>query len=389
MNGSPPPRVLMFCGQFWPRIGGAERQALRLSKSLKRRGCHVEILTPQLEKDWPLRDSIDGIRLHRFPLIDLTRKLKGIRGLGLFNTILMGAQVQRAVRSHIPEFDILHAHIAWPMVAYAARAVQSAQKQTVCKIAAGGTAFDFISLKKTSPLGPLLAQKLLERVDRWVAISSEINLDLQREGIACERIVCIPNGVDIPGGDLGMPRALARCFLYLGRLAQTAHKDYETLLYAFDRLVAEFPYCQLKLVGGGEREGELRKILESLPHAKQATEVVGFSEPGPWFEWADALVHPSFAEGMSNTLLEGMAHGVACIANDILPNREVLAGGRAGILVPIRDVDALVKAMRVLVTVPGACQQWRQRGLKRARDVYSMDQISDSYLQLYGQLLKV
>ena len=151
----------------------------------------------------------------------------------------------------------------------------------------------------------------------------------------------------------------------------------------------EFPDCELKLVGGGECEGEIRSLLESLLHASSRTELIGFSDPKPWLEWADALIHPSLAEGMSNTLLEGMAHGLACIANDIPSNREVLGGGDAGILVPVGDVGALVQAMRRLATAPGECEHWRQRGRKRAEEVYSIDRITDEYLQLYAGLLKM
>jgi len=74
------PRVLMFCGQFWPKICGAERQALNLSRALIGRGCHVEVLTAQLETIWPLEEVRDGLRINRFPFVDLTTNLKGVRG---------------------------------------------------------------------------------------------------------------------------------------------------------------------------------------------------------------------------------------------------------------------------------------------------------------------
>lgn len=382
------PRVLMFCGRFWPNIGGAERQALNLSRALIRRGCHVEILTPQLEKTWPLEEVRDGIKINRFPFVDLTKNLKGVRGFGVINTLLMGIQVKRAVHSHIPEFDVLHAHIAWPMVAYAAEVAQYTQRKVICKIASGGSSFDFNSLKRTSLLGPRLMKKLICVMDRWVAISEEIRLDLQRACVLPNRIVNISNGIEIqPPANRRTGEKVLR-FLYLGRFARTAHKDYATMLRAFETLVMEFPDCQLKLVGGGEREGEIRNLLASLPHAGSRTELVGFCDPKPWLEWADALIHPSLAEGMSNTLLEGMAHGVTCIANDIPPNREVLGDGEAGILVPVGDVNALTQIMQSLVTVPGENARWGQRGRKRAEEVYSIDRIADQYLDLYTELLK-
>lgn len=383
-----PARILMFCGQFWPKIGGAERQAQKLALALIKNGCHVEVLTPCLEKNSPLEDTIDGLRINRFPFLNLTQNLKGVRGLGVPNALLLGLQVRRAVSRHILDFDVLHTHIASPMVAYAMEAAQAHGKKAICKIAAGGNSFDLNSLRRTSLLGPRLEKKLIRAMNRWVAISSEIRLDLQGVGVSIDRIEDIPNGVDIPLLAQRRVQKNALRFLYLGRFARTAHKDYSTMLRAFDRLAMEFPECQLKLVGGGEREGEIRNLLESLLHASLRTELIGFSDPKPWLEWADVLIHPSLAEGMSNTLLEGMAYGVTCIANDIPPNREVLGDGKAGILVPVGDVDALVQVMRRLATVSGECEHWRQRGRKRAEKVYSIDRITDEYLQLYAGLLK-
>lgn len=382
------PRVLMFCGKFWPKVGGAERQAQKLALVLIRSGIHVEVLTPRLEKSWPLMDTIDGLRINRFPFLNLTHNLRGVRGLGVPNALLLGLQVRRAVSRHILDVDVLHAHIASPMVAYAMEAAQAHGKKAICKIAAGGNSFDFISLRSTSLLGPRLEKKLIRAMDRWVAISSEIRLDLQRAGVSTDRIVDIPNGVDIPPQRQEPGGATARRFLYLGRFTHYPYRDFPTLLRAFDRLAMEFPECQLKLVGGGEREGEIRNLLEALPHASSRTELIGFCDPKPWLEWADALIQPSLAEGMSNTLLEGMAHGVACIANDIPPNREVLGDSEAGILVPVGDVDALVQVMRRLATIPGECEHWRQRGRKRVEDVYSIDRIAGEYLKLYAGLLK-
>lgn len=368
-------------------IGGAERQAQKLGGALLRRGCHVEILTPRLKKSWPLEETINGLRVNRFPIVNLRHNIKGIRGLGVPNTLLQGLQVRRTVFRYIPNFDVLHAHIPSPMVAYAMEAAQAYGKKAICKIAAGGSSFDFISLRKTSLLGPRLERKLISAMNRWVAISGEIRSDLQKAGVVSDRIVCISNGVEILPSANKRTAGKASRFLYLGRFAQTAHKDYATLLHAFEKLVLEFPDCQLKLVGGGEREGEIRSLLTSLPHASSRTELIGFSDPKPWLDWADALIHPSLAEGMSNTLLEGMAYGVTCIANDIPPNREVLGDGMAGILVPVGDVNALVQVLRRLVTVAGECEQWRKLARKRAEEMYSFDRVADEYLQLYADIL--
>lgn len=38
--------VLMFCPQFAPLVGGAERQAEQLAGALAKAGCRITILTP-------------------------------------------------------------------------------------------------------------------------------------------------------------------------------------------------------------------------------------------------------------------------------------------------------------------------------------------------------
>lgn len=379
------PRILMFCGQFWPLIGGAERQAEKLARALIQRGCHVEFLTPQLESDWPLKENLSGLIVNRFPYKNLTKNTK-FRGLGVPNTLYLAAQTKRAVKNHIKEFDILHTHIATPMVLYAMVAAQEMNKKAICKIASGGDYSDFRVLKKTSLMGNHLVKKLVLGMDQWIAISNEVRLNLLEAGISESRIERIPNGVDIEPISRINDQETARKFLYLGRIANNSHRDFRTLLHSFDALVKDFPNCELKLVGGGERESEVRGILEQLPSAQSKVELIGFSDPKPWLQWADVLIQPSLVEGMSNTLLEGMAAGLACIANDILPNREVLDEGKAGILVPIGDVEALFTAMQKVVQVHGVRNELGVIARGRVEDVYSIERVAEKYLDLYSRL---
>lgn len=381
------PRILMFCGQFRPLIGGAERQAEKLARALMGMGCKVGVLTPRLREEWPAKEDISGLVVHRFPYRNISQFLPGIRGLGIPNTLYTAYQTRRAVWQHISEFDVLHAHIATPMVAYAMEAAQIRGKKAICKIACGGAGFDFLAVKKTSLLGPRIVRKLVSRMDRWIAISNQVRLDLVQASVAERRITCIPNGVELQPESLGTATTgLARKFLYLGRFTNNPRRDFRTLLLAFDALVRMYPECELRLVGGGEREQEIREILANLVFAREKTQIVGFSDPEPWLQWADVLIQPSYSEGMSNTLLEAMTHGLACIANDIPPNREVLDEGRAGILVPVESVDALSAVMIRLASIAGERDRFGSLARNRIENVYSMFKVAERYLNLYLEL---
>jgi glycosyltransferase involved in cell wall biosynthesis len=59
----------------------------------------------------------------------------------------------------------------------------------------------------------------------------------------------------------------------------------------------------------------------------------------------DVFVLPSWAEGMSNALMEAMAAARPVVATAVGGNTEVVAHGRTGILVPPGDPGAIAAAV--------------------------------------------
>lgn len=375
-------RVLMLCSQFRPVVGGAERQAELLARTLLRQGCHVEVLTVQQDPSHPLLEDADGLRIHRFAMTDLTRRFRGVGGLGVPNLLIERFQLQRVVGRLIRDFDVLHAHIASPLVAFAQEVARAAGRPTICKIACGGRGFDFLAVRRGSLLGPRIERRLVEHVDRWVAISQEVSDDLSGAGVPDHRVVTIPNGIDVSSVATPRAQAPARRFLCLGRLVKF---DLDGLLGAFQDLLAEVPDAELRIAGGGDVEG-LKARVARLPGAGERVAVVGFSPTAKEFAWADALIHPSRAEGMSNVLLEALAAGLPCAASDIAPNREVLAGAEAGLLFPFGDRRAIHAAMRILATDPAASRRLVAAGHARVRAHYEIGVVAERYRSLYREL---
>ncbi len=257
----------MFCEQFHPRVGGAERQAQKLARALMDLGCNVEVLTPRHNPSWQSTEDVDGVRIHRFPYVDISSRVRGIRGLGVPNAAFGFWQVRRALHALMGRFDVLHGHIASPMVVYAMDCAHAAGRRAICKIAASGPRWDLEVLRRTSLAGGWLARHALARFDMWIAVSEGIRRQLEESGVEASRIRSIPNGVLVPKVEPGAEPAPARKFLYLGRLSATAGRDVPTLLRAFDQLARDLPDCELCLVGGGEHQGEIRELLASLPDA--------------------------------------------------------------------------------------------------------------------------
>ena len=77
---------------------------------------------------------------------------------------------------------------------------------------------------------------------------------------------------------------------------------------------------KIHLVGTGPDKDEFKqqsKYLDVIYHGYKVDVL-------PYYISCHLLILPSFSEGRSMCLLEGMAVGIPCLASDILSNREIL-----------------------------------------------------------------
>ena len=93
-----------------------------------------------------------------------------------------------------------------------------------------------------------------------------------------------------------------------------------------------------------------------------------FPELLPQYRDAHAFVHVSFTEGVPQVLNEALACGLPVVATDVGGVSEALDGGRAGLLVPPADRDALVEAVLRVSDDDELRRKLVERGLERARD---------------------
>jgi glycosyltransferase involved in cell wall biosynthesis len=377
-------RILMFCPQFRPVIGGAERQAEKLAIALAAAGCHVSILTPRIDSDSPDVEEILGVRIERFPMTDLSRRWP-FPGIALLNIPIILYQVTRAVRCRLPQADLLHTHIASLPTLGAILAARLAGKPAICKAAMADQRSDLGEMEKQGPMGMLVAWAIRQFTPYWVATTRAVEEALIRTGIMPGRIVQIPNGVGLPK-ERQIRKDPVRRFLYMGRLSTNIQRDVPTLIAAFDKLAEQLPDAELALVGGGDLLEATRTQVTGCS-GRQRIYVPGFDAPDQWLAWADCFVLPSRREGLSNALIEAMAEGLPCIANDIPPNREVLADGLAGVLVPVDDVEALTEAIRRMATEDTLAQAMRAAAYLRAKQHYGIESVAIRYLDLYYNLL--
>ena len=112
-----------------------------------------------------------------------------------------------------------------------------------------------------------------------------------------------------------------------------------------------------------------------------------------WWGWKEDMVDvyaqaaivclPSYREGVPKTLIEAAACGRPIIASDVPGCREVVRHGENGLLVPVRDVSALVEAMKTLLKNPNTRNEMGICSRRIAVQEFSMELVISQTIEVY------
>ena len=148
------------------------------------------------------------------------------------------------------------------------------------------------------------------------------------------------------GAGAGVPRLVC-----VGRLCE--QKGQLLLAEAAARLFAEGHQFQLVFVGDGEMRGEIEAICfrHGIPKRVTITGWASSERVRAELLRCDAMVLPSFAEGLPVAIMEAMALGRPVVTTSIAGIPELVTP-ECGWLVPAGSIEALVDAMRAAITTP-------------------------------------
>jgi sugar transferase (PEP-CTERM/EpsH1 system associated) len=217
-----------------------------------------------------------------------------------------------------------------------------------------------------------------------------------RTGIAARKIGVIHNGVDTRKfrqdsearqqlrAELGIAEEefLIGC---VGRLNKI--KDYPTLLRAVEVLSESGAPWRLVIAGCGPELGELKAFAAARPALAGRVQFLG-----PWdrvpelLSAMDTYVLPSLCEGISNSLLEAMASGVASIVTDTGGNPEVVEDGKSGLLFPVGDFQQLAQRLARLQGNQDLRAELGRQATRRVEEQFSLDAMVEQYEAMYGRM---
>ena len=239
---------------------------------------------------------------------------------------------------------------------------------------------------------------LAERTSRLVANSQAVAEFYRQQGFPSERIVVIPNGVEIPpeenpDHDKVRDRLLAEFDLpsgaklvgYIGRLAK--QKRVDDLLWAMQLLKQMTANVHLLVVGDGPERDTLRKRAIDVDCAKVVRFADHRDDAASIFSQLQVFWLASDFEGMSNSVMEAMAAGVPVVASDIAPNRELVVEGETGHLISVGDTAGFARVTDRLLEHRDEARAMGQAGRERMQQHFGVDIMVQAHVDLYHDIV--
>lgn len=239
----------------------------------------------------------------------------------------------------------------------------------------------------------------VRRADAVAVICEGLKSDLIARGIAPDKIMVSPNGVDLglfgdpPPRDTVLAASLglgdAPIIGFIGSFYD--YEGIDDLIAAMPALVEAQPELHLLLVGGGPMEDALRQQAEASPVAGRIRFVgrVPHEDVERYYSLTDVLVYPRKKMRLTDLVtplkpLEAMAQKKLVAASDVGGHRELIEDGVTGTLFPPDDPAALAKSVAELFAMR---DQWSKRR-KVARDFVERDRNWSSNISRYDPVYR-
>ncbi|WIY27734.1 glycosyltransferase [Parasedimentitalea psychrophila] len=380
-------RICMVISSYHPVVGGAEKQVAQLARIMISKGHLVRVITRRYP-GLSAMEVIDGVEVQRV-------RTGGAKAQAAASFITGAA---RAIRQYAP--DVVHCHSAFSPTLAGLLARSFGKLPLIVKPMCSGEITSVLEKRG----GSLRRAALKRRVDYFIAVSREIEDELQQFGFAKRQILRIPNGVDTatfrPCGDpaekselrhnLGLPDGTL--FLFAGRIAR--QKRLPLLLEAWPEVRSRCPDAKLLIAGANRMtssgfNANVGDAEQVPPHllTQEGVFALGHVDDMPaYLRASDIFVLPSAREGLSNALLEACACGLAVIASQIGGTQDLIENGKNGRLFAPDNLAELTEAM---IKLAGDAEQRQILGAAAAETIcqqFDIRQTADRLLMAYASL---
>lgn len=360
--------------------GGAQRQMVTLAQILQGRGHSIELFTYHSQHQH-LLSEVQG---RGISLVSVTKRARYSPGVVL--------SLRRLLRRNC--YDVILAYLDAPSL-YAELANATVKRIPLV-----------VSERSTYPPGRMpLRTRVLQEAHR-LADAIVVNSHHQRRRMVRRfpwmgmKLRTITNGVDLERFCPAAVRTVAEVsregsleLLAVGNIVQ--NKNVCGLIEALI-VLRRTHRINVRVRWAGKR---LQTVAGQQLFARAQRMLTENALTGSW-EWLgervdmpellrshDALIHPSFYEGMSNAICEALACGRPVLASDVCDHRNLVQDGRTGFLFdPKSPADMAAAIHRFACLSPSARGRAGLLARQYAEAALGQDDFADAYEGLFNEL---
>lgn len=231
---------------------------------------------------------------------------------------------------------------------------------------------------------------------RFITVCELLARGLSAEGVNPQKIITVHNGLEIDKYNPELPSLPVRQefsiksdSVVLGIVARLHPvKGHSLLLEAVADVARDYPHLILLIVGTGPDLIKLENMAKGLGIEKNVI-FTGFRQDIPQIIASlDILVLPSFSEGLSLTVMEGMAMKKPVLATRVGGTPELITSGLNGLLVPPADSKALAEGIRYLIGNPNKAVEMGVAGRQTIESSFTADIMAAKTAEVYTELIR-
>lgn len=382
-------KILIVLTYYRPHISGLTIYAELLANAFVARGHEVTILTSRHEKNLPLMEVVNGVRIVRAPVF-----MKISKGVVMPTFPALVAQLARehdVVQVHLPQFDSA-------VVALVARSLGKPIVITYhCDLVMPPGMIPWLANKSVLLMNNVAAF-FTSRIVTYTQDYADHSQFLRKFR---HKLAIIPPPVELPvvsreeidtyrqatnpknkGPVIGMAVRFA------------TEKGVEVVLDAMPQVLAEYPDAQLQFSGPYKNiRGEEKYIDRLMPRIRRLEQQGNWLFLGPqshhdmalFYRNIDVVILPSLnaTEAFGLVQIEAMISGTPSIASALPGVRQPVLRHHMGEVVPIGDAGELARALIRIFKDPQAYQ----RDPEEIRSNYRPDSIAQKYELLIQSVL--
>lgn len=240
----------------------------------------------------------------------------------------------------------------------------------------------------------LMARRVLRRCRHLTAVSPDLARDMRSLARTPIEVVANPlSGPVLQAAPCEPQEAFDGKTLVMVLNGWVKLKNGERALRAFALARRGDPTLKLTCLGADYQEGGPAHRWATAHGLDQG---VHFKGPVPQVELVEqlrssmALLHPSLLEACSMAIAEAMAIGLPVIAGARTAGVAwQLDGGKAGVLVDVRDPSSMAQAIVQLAADRARWLSLSGAARRRSLTLFSADEVVNRYIALYGDVLNV